>query len=219
MALTDKYMRNVAASRYGGGTGPSGMAQAQQHRINEQNARLAQEQWDWQKQRYGEAQEGMAGAASGLGRLVGSFNRATGQARRANVGRYRRMLNIAGRTTDQRARDIRQGGRESLATQKQQLARQGMGGTTVGQTLGEGVRRGTESNLNRLADQMQQTRLGIMERRTDEYPDSNIITSLATMLGQGMGAGGVPGAGGAPGAGGGGQGMSSLVQALSGMRF
>lgn len=187
----------------------------QQYDINAQNARLAQEQWDWQKSRYADQQEGMAGAASGLGRLVGSFNRATGKANRANRGRFRRMLDITGRTTDQRARDIRQGGRESLATQKQQLARQGMGGTTVSQTLGEGVRRGTESNLNRLADQMQQTRLGILERRTDEAPDPNIITSLMTMLGQGMGAGGAT-----PGAmGGGSSGIGNLVGALSGMKF
>ena len=179
---------------------------------------LQREQWEWQKKQHEEAQAGMAGASQGLGRLVGSFNRATGRARQANTGRYRRMLNIAGRTTDQRARDIRQGGRESLATQKQQLARQGMGGTTVGQTLGEGVRRGTESNLNGLADQMQGTRLGIMERRTDEYPDSGMITTLAQMLGRAGGPSAVPGA---PGAGGGGgaAGLGGLAQAMSKMRF
>ena len=177
---------------------------------------LSREQWEWQKKQHEEAQAGMAGASQGLGRLVGRFNRATGRARQANVGRYRRMLNIAGRTTDQRARDIRQGGRESLATQKQQLARQGMGGTTVGHTLGEGVRRGTESNLNRLADQMQGTRLGIMERRTDEYPDSGMITTLAQMLGRAGGPSTIPGQ---PGVGGGAQGLGGLAQAMSKMRF
>jgi len=111
-----------------------------------------------------------------------------------------RMLGTVGQTTGQRAADIRAEGMREQSNIMQQLTRQGMAGTTVAPTMRAGVRRGTQESLNRLADEMLQqrlgvmgqmaqprqgTRLGIMERRTDEYPRSDVILALAQALGQG----------------------------------
>ncbi len=174
-------------------------------------------------------------AVAGLGSLVSSYNQAYGQARQANEQRYQQLLNIsrqetqrrqgilggmldvAGQTTQQRATDIRQEGQERESNVMQQLARQGMSGTTVAPTLREGVRAGTEANLNRLADTMQQTKLGIMqqqaapqrgtelgimERRTDRFPELGALTSAFGAVGQGFG----------------GAGTSAAIKALSKLR-
>jgi hypothetical protein len=82
-----------------------------------------------------------------------------------------------------------------------QLSRLGMGNTTVGAGLGQGIQRGMQENLNRAADQMQGTKLGIMERRTDQYPDNAMILALANSLGQNSG----------------GQGRGGIMNALGGM--
>lgn len=144
-------------------------------------------------------QQGM----QGLSGLVGSYNVAYGEAKSANEQRYQQLLDIASQTTGQREADIRGGYAERGADIRQQLSRQGMAGTTVAPTMQMGVQREQESALNRLADQMQQTKMGVIERREDRYPEMGTITSLAGMLGQGGGA----------------QGISGILSALSGLRM
>lgn len=165
----------------------------QQMRTQAQANRIAREQWAMQKKQYKEQRAERMGTARagarGLSRLIGSYNRAYGQARTANERRYQEMLGLTERTTGQRAADIRAEGVGEEANIMQQLARTGMAGTTVAPTMREGARRWTSEKLNRLADTMQGTRLGIMERRTDAYPESGMITSLASLLGQGGGGG------------------------------
>jgi len=117
------------------------------------------------------------------------------------MGQYRGMLGVIGETTGQRAADIRSeyAGREADIMQR--LGRQGMAGTTVAPTLGMGVQREQESALNRLADLMQQRklgvmeqmaqpmqreRLGIMERRTDAYPEQTMLANLIASIGPGQ---------------------------------
>lgn len=79
--------------------------------------------------------------------------------------RYGEMLGVAEQTTGQRAADIRTAYGQQQATGMQRLARLGMGGTTIAPTMQMGVQREQQSALNRLADQMQQTKLGLMERQ------------------------------------------------------
>jgi len=155
------------------------------------------------------------------------------QRRQTRAGR--RSLRDVSRTTGQRARDIRGAGREEAIRQRSLLQRQGMGGTTVGVTAGRGVRAETSEQLNRLADAMrgkrqgvrseiaarrersqagirglqeriaQQTpaaRLGIMERRTDTGPDFGALSGLLSNIGQGFG----------------GQGISEVIKALTGLQ-
>lgn len=174
-------------------------------------------------------------AIGGLSRLTEAYNQAYGAARQANEARYQEMLGISrgetqrqagvqqgmlgaiGETTGQRAADIRSEGAGREATSMQRLARTGMAGTTTAGTMRAGIRRGTGEQLNRLSDLMLQqklgvmgqqaaprrgTELGIMERREDAYP------SQAPLLG----------ALGAVGSGYGGQGLTAMIKALSGMQ-
>lgn len=134
-----------------------------------------------------------AGGASALSKLIKHYNKAYQKAREANEARYQQLLDITGQTTGQRQADIRQAYGQQGANIAQQLARQGMAGTTVLPTMQMGVSRERESALNRLADQLQGTKLGIIERRQDKYPDLGILTSLASTMGQAAGPAGISG--------------------------
>lgn len=142
-------------------------------------------------------------AQGGLQSLVSQYNQAYGAARSANEARYQQLLDIANQTTRQRATDIRADYARQGADIRQQLARQGMAGTTVAPTMGLGVQRKQQSALNRLADQMQQTKLGIIERRQDEYPDLGSLQSIIAGVGSQYG---------------GGQGIQAMLQALGQIR-
>ena len=183
-------------------TGPFGMTESQFDPGAAMQQRLAQEQWNWQKKLYGQQQKLGEQAATGLSGMIGQYNTAYEEAKAANEQRYQAMLGITDTTTGQRAADIRSSYGEQGAQQQQQLARLGMSGTTIAPTMQMGVQREQQSALNRLADQMQGTKLGIMERRTDEYPKSDIIMSLVQALSQG----------------GGGAGAGSIFNALSQMK-
>lgn len=125
------------------------------------------------------------------------------------------MLGAIGEETGQRAADIRAEGAGREAGIMQRLARQGMAGTTVAPTMREGVRRGTSEQLNRLSDLMlgrklgvmgqiaaprRGTELGIMERRTDKYPEQGLLTEALRSVGSTYG----------------GQGLTAMISALSG---
>lgn len=168
---------------FGAGWNPGGMGW-QQTQALQQNQQMAREQWAMQQKRYAQQAAGAKAGAKGLSSLVGSYNKAYGRARTANEQRYQQMLGIMDKTTGQRAADIRSEGVGEQANIMQRLARQGLAGTTIGATQRAGARRGTSAELNRLADTMQGRRLGIMERRTDAYPQAGMITNLAGLLGQ-----------------------------------
>lgn len=145
-----------------------------------------------------------AAVTGGLESLVGNYNQAYGTAKAANEARYQQMLSIADQTTQQRAADVRSDYGNQSANAMQGLARLGMANTTVAPTLQMGVEREKQSALNRLSDQMQQTKLGIIERRTDAYPDASSLQSIIAGVGSQYGQG---------------QGLSTMLQALSGMRY
>jgi hypothetical protein len=132
-------------------------------------------------------------AAGGLKGMVDQYNKAYQRAKAENQKRYEQMLNITDATTQQRAADVRTSYAQRLSEQRSQLERQGLGGSTIGSTLALGTEREQQASLNRLADQMQQTKLGIIERRMDEYPDRKGLSELIAGLGgqfgtQGIGA-------------------------------
>lgn len=126
-------------------------------------------------------------ASSALSKMIESYNKAFQEARSANEARYQEMLDTIAKTTGQREMDIRASYAGKEADISQQLARLGMSGTTIAPTMSLGVAREREAALDRLADAMQGTKLGIMERKVDRYPDPSIITSLAGSAGQAAG--------------------------------
>lgn len=120
---------------------------------------------------------------------------------------YQRMLGTIGQETGQRAADIRSETEGQVSDYRQQQSRLGLSNVYQPSIAG-GIRREGQSNLNRLTDallgrklgvqqlQAQQnrgTRLGIMERRTDAYPDTAGMLDLIKTIYQGQGAGTVSG--------------------------
>jgi hypothetical protein len=141
---------------------------------------------------------------SGMESLVNNYNQAYGEAKSANEARYQQMLNIANQTTNQQAADITSSYGQQSSNAMQQLARLGMGNTTVAPTMQMGFEREKQAALSRNADQMQQTKLGIMERRKDAYPDLSALQSTIAGVGSQYG---------------GGTGLSAMLQALGNVNY
>jgi hypothetical protein len=138
---------------------------------------------------------------SGLEGLVGSYNQAYGQAQEANEARYQQLLGIADQTTGQRAADIQGAYGQQSSNIMQRLGRLGLANTTIAPTMQMGVEREKQAALDRSADQMQQTKLGIIERRQDEGPSLENMQSIISGIGSQFGRAGLP----------------SMIQALSGL--
>ncbi len=160
---------------------------------------------------------GMQGLAGAFSRSYGQARQANearynqmlkiaDQERGRQAGVRRGILGTIGATSGQQAADIRSEGVGEQANIMQRLARQGMAGSTIGATQRAGVRRGTSAKLRRLSDTMLQqrlgvmklqaapqraTRLGIMERRTDAYPDPKALTKAFGAIGKGYGGTGI----------------------------
>ncbi len=112
---------------------------------------------------------------------VSAYNEAFASANEANEARYQQLLGIADSTTGQRAKDITSdfAGQQSAAMQN--LARLGLANTSGASTIRGGFGRKRNEALDRMADQMQQTKLGIIERRTDKAPDLASLISLGKL--------------------------------------
>lgn len=120
----------------------------------------------------------------GLEGLVESYNQAFGEAKAANERRYQQLLDLANATTNQRLSDIRSDSFRRESSAMQRLAQLGMANTTIAPTVKMGFEREKQASLNRAADSMQQTKLGIIERRKDAYPDASIVAQFAQSAGQ-----------------------------------
>jgi len=118
---------------------------------------------------------------------IREYDTAYNEAKEANEKRYEEMLDIADRTTDQRAADIRTDYASGKSAAQQDLSRRGLGNTTIAPTISTRYDREMQSALNRNADEMQQTRLDIMERRTDAYPDRGMLMEILRQYGLGTG--------------------------------
>jgi len=127
---------------------------------------------------------------SGMEDLVSSYNEAYEQAKAHNEEMYREMLGISNQyldtvaggrydtsslydealgtisgMTDQRAADIRSDYERQTSSERQRLARLGMGNTTVGSTMAMGYEREKQSALNRLMDEIAGTKAGIYQNK------------------------------------------------------
>lgn len=120
---------------------------------------------------------------SGLDALVANYNQAFGSAREANEARYQQLLGITDETTQQRQIDVTGAYQQKESDVMQRLAGLGMSNTTVAPTMQFGIEREKQSALNRTADEMQQTKLGIIERREDEGPDLGSLQSVLAGVG------------------------------------
>lgn len=161
-----------AGVRRGTGAGPGGSTSPGTYGGTSAYADLVARQQDI----IDRARQGQANQAN-----VSAYNAAFAKANQANESRYQQLLDIADKTSGQRAKDIGidYAGRESNALQN--LARLGLSNTTIAPTLSAGFGRQKNAALDRLADQMQQTKLGIIERRQDLPPDLASLISLGKL--------------------------------------
>jgi len=141
--------------------------------------------------------------SSGLSRLIGNYNRAYQEAKTANEARYQQALGILNQNTGQRLSDIRSDAGSERASIFQRLARSGLGASSVGNVEAAGVNRRMQSALNTASDELAATKVGLIERRQDPYPDQGSLAELVMGIGSAMGT----------------QGLTSLTGALAGMKF
>jgi hypothetical protein len=116
--------------------------------------------------------------------IANEYQRAFAEAKAANEAKYKESLGLVDKTSGQQAADVRSDYTKQRSSALQNLARSGMSGTTVGSTLSKGLGREETSALNRLADQLLQTKLGVMQNFKYEAPDTSIPTALIQTLGQ-----------------------------------
>jgi hypothetical protein len=190
MSITQQL---AASPGFSGGANPMqvmALQSAAANRASRFNMAMQSEQWEWQKKMYEEQQKALS-EFGGLGGLIGQYNQSAAEARAANEARYAEMVGIADAAPDQRSADIRSDyeGREQAMLSK--LAGLGMSGTTIGDTLGAGIEREKQAAVDRSTQAHAAQRIGVRERRTDQYPNQQVLLSLIQSLGQGGGPAGI----------------------------
>jgi hypothetical protein len=174
----------------GGGSFGGGQTKAQQRQEAERNKLAMASMETANKQATYDYRSGIAQDrfdANAVGQLssqfqpiVENYNTAYGEARDANEARYQQSLGIADATTGQRLNDITSAYDQQAADAQQRNIGLGFGNTSGATTLGFGFEREKQASLNRAADEMQQTKLGIIDRKEDNFPD---LASLQGIIG------------------------------------
>ncbi len=126
---------------------------------------------------------GFAMDSRAIQEAIASYYAKQKEANEANEARYQQLLSIADATTGQRAKDVTSDFANQQSMAMQNLAGLGLANTSGASTIRGGFGRKKNEALDRLADTMQQTKLGIIERRTDAAPDLGSYTALAQLLG------------------------------------
>jgi hypothetical protein len=142
-------------------------------------------------------------AGAGLQQLVSNYNQAYNEAKTANEARYQQALGILNQNTGQRLSDIRSDAGGERARVFQSLARSGLGGSSVGNVESAGITRRMNEELNRTSDALAGSKVGLIERRQDPYPDQGSLATLLTGALSGFGQ----------------QGLGALTSLLGGLKF
>ena len=184
--LTPMSQPDFGTSSLGGIVGGSGGGDAAaQLSYQQAMAQLAEQTREYNTT--AAAQQASAGqAATGITNLVNQYNQAYAQAVSSYNQTYNQMLGVAQSTTGQQQADVRSQYAAQAASGMQNLQRQGMGGSTVGAVENLGIQNQQSQALNRLADTMQQTELGIMaNKKTNQQlaPSTTLIQSALNQMG------------------------------------
>jgi hypothetical protein len=131
-------------------------------------------------------------AGAGLSNLVNTYNKSFNEAKAVNAQHYQQMLDVVNNTSGQRQADIIAQHQQQSAAQMQNLAKLGMGNTTVGSSLQQGELRSQQADLNTLQDTMNQEKLGVIGQygniMQSNLPSLTGVQSLITALGSSTGA-------------------------------
>ena len=151
------------------------------------------------------ARVGYGGYGGGsAGGIAGDFQRGFDDARQANDARYRDILEgydsrmgYLQNAGAQENADINQAYDAQKASGLQSLTGRGLGNSTIVNTMGMGYDRERADSIGRLEERLrnqylntQKDTLDFMERRTDSYPDLNMLGQIGQM--QGQSGGGLP---------------------------
>jgi hypothetical protein len=177
----------IGGSGGAGGGDPFGM----------QKLQLAMQQLQEQQREFNVGQQAQQTsaqqAATGVTNLVNEYNQAYAQSVNEYTQRYNQMIGLVDSTSGQQAADIRSQYQNQASAGMQNLQRLGMGNTTLGSNMKLGVQGQQSAALNRLADMMNQTKLGVMQGKksmNDLAPDKSLLLAA---LSQGGGAAGAYG--------------------------
>lgn len=124
------------------------------------------------------------GGSVGAG-LQGAYNSANG----ANQQRYDQLLGLSGQLSD--AQMTREGQRKNmeLGRVNQEMVSSGLAGTTIMPNLERGVVDDSALRENEISDAGTRSKMGIIERRTDQGPDAGLVAGLASRPGAAGGGG------------------------------
>jgi hypothetical protein len=145
---------------------------------------LEQYRWDQQLKMYQDILGQRQQQQAGLGGVVDQYNRAFAEAKAANEAKYQQALGATEQVSGQQAADVRSAYGQQRASALQNLARAGMGNTTVGSTISKGLGREEIAALNRVSDQQLQNKLGVMQGFNYQEPNAQIPTALIQAMTQ-----------------------------------
>ena len=118
----------------------------------------------------------------GFNALLNSYNQAYAQASAANEAKYQQQLGLVNQVSGQQRADTIAQFQKQQADQLQQLQRTGLANTTIGSSIKTGIAREQSGALNRLADTMLGTKLGVMQGYNYQGMDPGVTsTALSAM--------------------------------------
>lgn len=163
----------------------------------------AQANWNWQ------SAAGPGGGADYFAQARDAQN----AAKKANEQRYNDILAMRKGHSDQLVKDVNQRFDQRQAQGTQDLINRGLGNTTVTSAVSRGINQDRDAELRRVGDQQMEQQAQFMERRTDSYPDQQLLANLAIKSGQGgmTGSGSYSSGGGGGGVGGGAGGFAGMA--------
>lgn len=136
-------------------------------------------QFDLQMDFYKKLFAGWGEQQKGVQSLVDTYNQAFNAAKQEQDLRRQQQLGLLDTTTGQRAADINTQFMNQQSSQLQGLSRLGMANTSAANTIRSGNTRERMSSLNRLADEMQQSKLSVLGQPV-KYPEPGITEALIT---------------------------------------
>lgn len=143
-----------------------------------------------------------AGGAGGTGNVGTSIQQAMDTANNANNTRYNQLLQMSGQLSDSAMQNEQKALSNNLGRVDQNAIAAGIGNSTVLPSMERGVQDDSLIRQSQINDQGLRSAMGIVERRTDQAPNYNLLAALASRpgaVGGAAGGGAIGGGGGRPG--------------------
>jgi hypothetical protein len=114
------------------------------------------------------------------------------ESKAAQEQRYQDILDLAQNLGVQGAADIAERGVGRQSDLSQQMISSGLYGSSASWAPGTLINRETEAETRRLNEDVAAMKMGVMERRTDTYPDLGLLSAVMGQAGQARGGVSIP---------------------------